>query len=106
MTQSKTLTKADIIEHLIELSTHQCSKVLDKKTAAEILESMLETMTEELANGNTIKIPGLGNFTLRDKKARIGRNPKTKEEFPISARRVVSFRTSAKFKNELRKKEK
>ena len=83
-----TLTKSDLVKIVSERSE------LNRNESAKFVEDFFEVMVRSLESGEAVKIPGLGNFILRDKKARIGRNPKTKEEFPIAARRVVSFRTS------------
>ena len=69
-----------------------------KKEAADIVELVFETVKETLGRGEKIKISGFGNFDLRDKNQRPGRNPKTGEEIPISARRVVTFRPGQKLK--------
>lgn len=91
-----TLIKSDFIkvvsEHL-ELKGHE---------AAKFIEDFFEVIIRALESGEPVKIPGFGNFILRDKNPRIGRNPKTKEEFPIAARRVVSFRTSSMLKSAIR----
>ena len=83
-----TLTKSDLIQKVVDSSS------LKKIEAAKFVEDFFEVIIKSLESGDSVKVPGFGNFILRDKKARIGRNPKTKEEYPIDARRVVSFRTS------------
>src|SRR5947208_16740676 len=90
------MTKADIIEAVYE-------KVggFSKKEAAEIVESVFNTIKETLEKGEKIKISGFGNFVVREKKARIGRNPQTGEEITISARRVLTFKPSQVLKNVL-----
>lgn len=86
------LTKADIAEHLSE-------KVgLTKRDAKELVELFFEEIRTALENGEQVKISGFGNFDLRDKSERPGRNPKTGEDIPISARRVVTFRPGQKLK--------
>src|SRR5512138_575645 len=90
-----TVTKADIIESVYE-------KVgFSKKEAAEIVEMVFDTIKETLERGEKIKISGFGNFIVRDKKSRVGRNPQTGEEIEISARRVLTFRPSQVLKNAL-----
>ena len=69
--------------------------------AAEIVETVFNTIKETLENGEKIKISGFGNFVVREKKARIGRNPQTGEEITISARRVLTFKPSQVLKNAL-----
>ena len=89
------MTKADIVETVYE-------KVgFSKKEAAEIVEMVFDTIKETLERGEKIKISGFGNFIVRDKKSRVGRNPQTGEEIEISARRVLTFRPSQVLKNAL-----
>ena len=76
------MTKADIIEAL-----HQKIRY-SKKEAADLVELIFDTIKDTLARGEKIKISGFGNFVVRDKKRRIGRNPQTGEAIKISARRV------------------
>jgi len=86
------LTKADLAECLYnELG-------LNKREAKEFVELFFERIRNSLTDGDQVKLSGFGNFGLRDKNARPGRNPKTGEEIPISARRVVTFRASHKLK--------
>ena len=86
------LTKADISERLFnELG-------LNKREAKEIVEMFFEEIRLALETGNQVKLSGFGNFDLRDKNSRPGRNPKTGEEIPITARRVVTFRPGQKLK--------
>jgi integration host factor subunit alpha len=86
------LTKADMAEALFnELG-------LNKREARELVDLFFEELREALANGEQVKLSGFGNFDLRDKSERPGRNPKTGEEIPISARRVVTFRPGQKLK--------
>jgi integration host factor subunit alpha len=82
------MTKADIVEALYE-------KVgFSKKEAADLVELVFDTIKTTLAEGQKIKISGFGNFVVRDKRSRIGRNPQTGESIEISARRVLTFRPS------------
>jgi len=83
------MTKAEIIDAVYE-------KVggFSKKEAAEIVEAVFDTMKEVLADGEKIKISGFGNFVVRSKKERVGRNPQTGAPIPISARRVLTFKPS------------
>ncbi|RUO31674.1 integration host factor subunit alpha [Aliidiomarina sedimenti] len=86
------LTKAEIAEHLSE-------KVgLSKKDAKDMVELFFEEVRAALESGEQVKLSGFGNFELRDKAERPGRNPKTGEDIPISARRVVTFRPGQKLK--------
>src|SRR3989338_10232235 len=97
--QEGTLTKADIIESVY-------SKIgFSKKESAEIVELVLETMKQTLEKGEKIKISGFGNFVVRKKRPRIGRNPQTGEEIEISARQVLTFRPSQVLKAALNKDE-
>lgn len=92
------MTKANIVEEVYK-------KVgFSKSQAAEIVETVFETMKETLERGEKLKISGFGNFTPRDKKTRIGRNPKTGEAIEISARRVVTFKASPVLKAKMNEK--
>jgi integration host factor subunit alpha len=88
--------QADIIENVYE-------KVggFSKKEAADIVETVFDMIKETLEKGEKIKISGFGNFLVRDKNARVGRNPQTGEEITISARRVLTFKPSQVLKNAL-----
>ena len=86
------LTKAEIAENLFE-------KVgLNKLDAKDLVETFFEQVRETLEQGEQVKLSGFGNFELREKKSRPGRNPKTGEDIPISARRVVTSRPGQKLK--------
>ncbi len=86
------LTKADLAEMLFD------ELGLNKREAKELVEQLFEEVRTALAQGRDVKLSGFGNFILRDKNERPGRNPKTGEEIPISARRVVTFRPGQKLK--------
>jgi len=89
------MTKADIIDAVYE-------KIgFSKKDSAEIVELVFDTIKETLEKGEKIKISGFGNFVVREKKERVGRNPQTGEEILISARRVLTFKPSQVLKNAL-----
>lgn len=90
------MTKADIIEHVYD-------KIggFSKKEAADVVETVFDTMKETLELGEKIKVSGFGNFVVRDKKARVGRNPQTGQEITISERRVLTFKPSQVLKNAL-----
>jgi len=90
------MTKAEIIDAVYE-------KVggFSKKEAAEIVEAVFDTMKEVLTEGSKIKISGFGNFVVREKKERVGRNPQTGAPIPISARRVLTFKPSQVLKTVL-----
>ena len=83
-----TITKADIIEAIYQKIGYS------KKDAADLVELIFNTIKDTLSNGEKIKISGFGNFVVRDKKARTGRNPQTGEAIKISARRVLTFKPS------------
>jgi integration host factor subunit alpha len=86
------LTKAEMAEKLInELG-------LNKRDAKDMVELFFSEIRECLTDNEQVKISGFGNFDLRDKRERPGRNPKTGEEIPISARRVVTFKAGQKLK--------
>jgi integration host factor subunit alpha len=83
-----TLTKADIVDQVFE-------KVgLTKKEATDVVELVFDSLKDVLKSGEKIKISGFGSFLVRQKKARVGRNPKTGEEMTISARTVLTFKPS------------
>ncbi|MEY1661726.1 integration host factor subunit alpha [Isoalcanivorax beigongshangi] len=86
------LTKADLSETLHEVLG------LSKREAKEMVEAFFEEIRSALEKNVQVKLSGFGNFDLRDKNERPGRNPKTGEEIPISARRVVTFRPGQKLK--------
>ncbi len=71
---------------------------LNKKESRELVDSFFEELIASLAVGENVRLSGFGNFDLRDKDARPGRNPKTGEEIPITARRVVTFRPGQKLR--------
>jgi len=71
---------------------------LNKREAKDLVEMFFEEIRTALQTGRQVKLSGFGNFNLRDKKQRPGRNPKTGEEIPISARRVVTFHPGQKLK--------
>jgi integration host factor subunit alpha len=87
-----TLTKADMVENLFD------ELGLNKREAKELVEMFFEEIRIALETGEHIKLSGFGNFMLRDKKQRPGRNPKTGKPIPVSARRVVTFRPGQKLK--------
>lgn len=86
------LTKAEMAEDLFE------ELGLNKREAKELVDLFFEEVRMALARGEQVKLSGFGNFDLRSKSQRPGRNPKTGEEIPISARRVVTFRPGQKLK--------
>ncbi|MBA2648822.1 MAG: integration host factor subunit alpha [Legionella sp.] len=79
---------------------------LSKSASKEMVENFFEELRCALENGNHVKLSGFGNFTLRDKPQRPGRNPKTGKETPINARRVVTFKPGLKLKMQIEEKEK
>ena len=86
------LTKAEIAAHLSE------EIGLSKREAKEFVESFFEEIKSTLESGSPVKISGFGGFELKDKGERPGRNPKTGEDIPIDARRVVTFKAGQKLK--------
>ena len=86
------LTKADIAEMLYD------KLGLNKRESKEIVECFFEEIRVALENNEQVKLSGFGNFDLRNKSSRPGRNPKTGEEIPIKARRVVTFKPGQKLK--------
>jgi integration host factor subunit alpha len=89
---SFTLTKAELAEMLFE------QVGLNKREAKDMVETFFDEIRASLERGESVKLSGFGNFQLRDKPQRPGRNPKTGEAIPISARRVVTFHASNKLK--------
>ena len=87
-----TLTKAGLAEHLFNVLG------LNKREAKDLVEIFFEEIRAALEKGVCVKLSGFGNFELREKPQRPGRNPKTGENVPIKARRVVTFHASAKLK--------
>ena len=86
------LTKADIADRLFN------EVGLNKREAKEFVDAYFEIVRQALESGENVKLSGFGNFQLREKNQRPGRNPKTGEEIPISARRVVTFRPGQKLR--------
>ena len=86
------LTKAEMAQRLFE------DVGLNKREAKEFVDVFFDVIREALEKGENVKLSGFGNFDLRQKNQRPGRNPKTGEEIPISARRVVTFRAGQKLK--------
>ena len=80
------MTKLDIVQNVSDKLR------FSKKDSARIVESVFEIMKEQLSKGETVKISGFGNFVVRSKKARRGRNPQTGSEMEISARKVLTFK--------------
>jgi len=90
-----TLTKADLADLLFE------QVGLNKREAKDMVEAFFEEIRTSLEEGDSVKLSGFGNFELRKKSERPGRNPKTGEEIPITARRVVTFHSSQKLKTQV-----
>lgn len=92
-----TLTRADLAE------TINRDVGLSRADAANLVESILDHMAAALEDGQNVKISGFGTFLLRDKAQRVGRNPKTGVEVPITPRRVMTFRASQLMKQRIAK---
>ena len=90
-----TLTRADLAE------TVNRKMGLSRAESLDLVEQILATMCTAMADGENVKISGFGSFILRDKRERIGRNPKTGVEVPITPRRVMTFRASQKLKDRI-----
>jgi len=84
----KTLTRMDLSEAVFR------EVGLSRNESADLVETVLELMSSALVRGEQVKISSFGTFSVRDKNARVGRNPKTGEEVPITPRRVLTFRPS------------
>lgn len=86
--EKSTVTKADIVEKVYQ-------KIgFSKKEASELVEMVFDQLKTTLCSGEKVKISGFGNFVVRSKKERVGRNPQTGDQIKISARRVLTFRPS------------
>ncbi len=90
------MTKADIVE-----AVYDKLGGFSKREAAEIVELVFETLKETLGHGEKVKVSGFGNFVVREKKSRMGRNPQTDEPILISARKVLTFKPSQVLKQQL-----
>jgi len=90
------MTKADLVDAIYQRVG------FSKKESAKIVEHVFEIIKGTLETGENIKISGFGNFVVRDKRARIGRNPQTGEEIEISSRRVLTFKPSQVLRNVLK----
>jgi integration host factor subunit alpha len=86
------LTKNDMMERLMD------ELALSRRDAKELVDQFFEELKSALVQGESVKLSGFGNFDLRNKSERPGRNPKTGEEIPITARRVVTFKSGQKLK--------
>ena len=95
MSDAATITKAELSDALFD------QVGLNKREAKDLIDSFFETVGQSLQSGVDVKISGFGNFQLREKSARPGRNPKTGELVPISARRVVTVHASQKLKDKV-----
>jgi integration host factor subunit alpha len=84
----RTMTKSDLVERIHE------EVGFSKKEASELVECVLEIVKSALENGEKVKISGFGNFVVRQKEARKGRNPQTESPITIPARRVLTFKPS------------
>jgi len=91
----KTITRADVAETIYE------EIGLSRKDSGDILDMMLDEIMQELVRGNEVKLSSFGTFSLRDKKARAGRNPKTGVDAVISPRRVISFKPSQTMRKQI-----
>ena len=91
-----TLTKSDIVENL----NNEIG--LNKREAKELVDMLFNDIKNLLSEGHEVKLSGFGNFQLRDKSSRPGRNPRTGEDFEISARRVVTFKSGQKLKESVK----
>ena len=95
--ETKTMTKADLVEMLFNRMG------INKRDAKDMVDAFFDEIRTALESGRTVKLSGFGNFQLRDKAQRPGRNPKTGEEIAITARRVVTFHASQKLKEAVAK---
>ncbi|WP_230655742.1 integration host factor subunit alpha [Psychrobacter sp. I-STPA10] len=91
----RTLTKADMVDHVVK------QLGLTRQQGRLIVDSFFNELSDSLIQGKEVKLSGFGNFELKDKKSRPGRNPKTGEEVPVQARRVVTFKAGQKFRQKV-----
>ena len=91
-----TLTKSDIVKNLND------EIGLNKREAKELVDSFFENIKKLLSQGQEVKLSGFGNFQLKNKSSRPGRNPRTGEDVEITARRVVTFKSGQKLKKSLK----
>ena len=91
------LTKADIVERVYKEAG------FSKKEASDLVDLVFKVIKDTLSRGEKVKISGFGNFVVREKKARVGRNPQTGTDIEISARRVLTFKPSQVLKETLNK---
>lgn len=91
--EATTLTRAEIAERLVQ------NVGLTRQESSDILERVIELISKDLSQGNTVKLARFGNFVPLEKNPRVGRNPKTGEDAEISARRVITFRPSPMLKS-------
>jgi integration host factor subunit alpha len=89
------MTKADIVERVYKEAG------FSKKEAADLVDLVFKVIKDTLAKGEKVKISGFGNFSIRDKSTRVGRNPQTGEAMNISARRVLTFKPSQILKEDI-----
>lgn len=87
-TSHNTVTKADLVERVYERLG------FSKKEAADLVELVFNTLKESITSGEKVKVSGFGNFVVRSKRSRVGRNPQTGDQITISARHVLTFRPS------------
>lgn len=95
MTKQTTLTRADLMEAVY----HEVG--FSRKTSSDLVEQVLEEVITKLEKGEMVKISSFGNFSVRSKNERMGRNPKTGEEVPITPRRVLTFKASHVLKDRI-----
>lgn len=92
---AKTLTKSDMVTHLVE------NLGMTRQDSRQFVEKFFEHLSESLTAGYKVKLSGFGNFEIKDKKPRPGRNPKTGETVEVSARRVVTFKAGQKMRRQV-----
>lgn len=95
--ESPALTKAQLADLLFEQIG------LNKRESRDMIDAFFELITQNLVDGDDVKLSGFGNFQIRRKAARPGRNPRTGEVIPIEARRVVTFHSSHKLKEQIQR---
>jgi integration host factor subunit alpha len=92
------MTKAEIVEQV------RSQTRVSTKESADLVDHLFEMIRKSLEQGDSVKLPGFGNFNIKEKSQRIGRNPKTGEESAITARKVISFKPSTVLRDRVNKK--
>jgi integration host factor subunit alpha len=103
--ENGTITRADLVDAIFQLELPsrdpQGGERLSREGCAALVEAVIKRVSDAVVSGDTVKLSSFGAFSVREKAARMGRNPKTKQDAVISPRRVLSFRASHVMKEAL-----